>query len=775
VSAVLTPSVYQQAIYDWVRDGEGSAIINAVAGSGKTTTAIGALRHRPSTQESARYFAFNTDIAKELKTRTMGMPNVRASTFHAAGFGAVCRALGMQNVPVMKGRSKSRGIIWDWPNKRIIAPFEDFISELVELAKGEGLGAITPCTGEALMALVNHHDLSLDHVPAWKEEEYQRELQRGLLLTQAVIDRSNVLAREEYQIEFADMLYLPLLWDLQLPQSQWVIVDEAQDTNPVRRAIAAKCLASNGRLMAVGDPYQCQPPDALVEVADKPSRFSVSARRLIPIDRVRAGDFVSSYSLRDGRVYARKVLNVAERHHRGELITVSTTSRSSQYTPEHRCVTRFRKAAWCVYIMRRNRCFRVGVARATQQNLGAGPLLRLRAEDGDALWLIAALSSKRDALRLELEISAKYAIPGLMFTAKPTAGCLFTQAELDAIWASCDTETRGQQCLRDYGRLPHRPYFKRGQQQGTLRRPHLVEAVNLLEGSEVLTREGSWESIILTRRLYEGPVYSLEVEREAMYFADGILTHNSIYGFTGASIDAMHQLAAMFHTIELPLSVCYRCARLIVKEAQRLVPHILPADDAPRGEAERWGMRSIVKLTQEHAILCRNTAPLVQAALWLIKQGVGCRVLGSEIGRGLIKLVDRMKAETVIELETAFDEYYTEETERLESGPLAALKDRIDTVRTVIVNTRGLRSIPELKEALTRLFDDTVSGLLTLSTVHKAKGLEWPTVAILQPELMPSLWATLPWEQQQEANLEYVAITRARERLIWLEGKLEGQ
>ena len=56
---------------------------------------------------------------------------------------------------------------------------------------------------------------------------------------------------------------------------------------------------------------------------------------------------------------------------------------------------------------------------------------------------------------------------------------------------------------------------------------------------------------------------------------------------------------------------------------------------------------------------------------------------------------------------------------------------------------------------------------LTLSSIHKSKGLEWPTVFLLgRNAWMPSKFATLPWMQEQEANLTYVAITRAKENLI---------
>jgi superfamily I DNA/RNA helicase len=37
------PSVYQQGIYDFIANGQGNAVVSAVAGSGKTTTLINAL------------------------------------------------------------------------------------------------------------------------------------------------------------------------------------------------------------------------------------------------------------------------------------------------------------------------------------------------------------------------------------------------------------------------------------------------------------------------------------------------------------------------------------------------------------------------------------------------------------------------------------------------------------------------------------------------------------------------------------------------------------
>jgi superfamily I DNA/RNA helicase len=64
------------------------------------------------------------------------------------------------------------------------------------------------------------------------------------------------------------------------------------------------------------------------------------------------------------------------------------------------------------------------------------------------------------------------------------------------------------------------------------------------------------------------------------------------------------------------------------------------------------------------------------------------------------------------------------------------------------------------------------NGEVTLSTVHKAKGLEWPLVAHLDPWRIPSKQAQMAAaagdmsQLEQEYNLKYVAETRTKHTLI---------
>ena len=78
-----------------------------------------------------------------------------------------------------------------------------------------------------------------------------------------------------------------------------------------------------------------------------------------------------------------------------------------------------------------------------------------------------------------------------------------------------------------------------------------------------------------------------------------------------------------------------------------------------------------------------------------------------------------------------------------------------------------------LTDAIEAIFSNNASGT-TLATVHKAKGLEAPRVFILNPDGMPSKWARQEWQMQQERNLQYVAVTRALETLVYLPLEIVG-
>ena len=139
-----------------------------------------------------------------------------------------------------------------------------------------------------------------------------------------------------------------------------------------------------------------------------------------------------------------------------------------------------------------------------------------------------------------------------------------------------------------------------------------------------------------------------------------------------------------------------------------------------------------------------------------------------------MSLVKRAKARGLAQLQTKLEVYRDREMAKFvakgQEQKADALQDRVASIFTVVESLdENHRTVPALIAAIEGLFSNETGACLTLSTVHKAKGREWPTVAILEPELMPSKFARQDWQYQQEQNLIYVAYTRAQLHLIFLE------
>lgn len=247
-------------------------------------------------------------------------------------------------------------------------------------------------------------------------------------------------------------------------------------------------------------------------------------------------------------------------------------------------------------------------------------------------------------------------------------------------------------------------------------------------------------------------------------------TRQAIYGFRGADANAMNRIKDAFHCIELPLSICYRCSRAVVEHAQSIVPHIESFEGALAGHVDTLDVWSTSTFNGKHdGVLCRNTAPLIELAFSLLGRQVAFNFKGKDIGESLITLINKLDATDMEELDTFLDAYFEKAQQKYtkmeEGAKLAAIEDKVYALKVLIQRMWG-QSLRDLVQVIEMLF--TKDDGVTLCTVHKAKGLEWKRVFILDPQLMPSKHATKEWELEQEANLQYVAITRAKHELYYI-------
>jgi superfamily I DNA/RNA helicase len=258
-------------------------------------------------------------------------------------------------------------------------------------------------------------------------------------------------------------------------------------------------------------------------------------------------------------------------------------------------------------------------------------------------------------------------------------------------------------------------------------------------------------------------------------------SHQSINAYTGADHNAMELIASEFNTTRFPLSTTFRCPKLIVKEAQRWVPHIKAFEDAPDGVVDSIILENLLKspkLNPDDAILCRVTKPLVDLAFKLIKKDVACRVEGRAIGEGLIKLINRWECEVVSELNDKVDSWYVKALSKAREdedySKCGDIEEQAETLKVLMDQCKIEDPISVLIEKIKYLFGDSDSSkgqsVLTLSTVHRSKGKEWNHVyALGMNAYSPSKWAKKDWEIIQEHNLCYVQVTRAKEHLTYID------
>lgn len=252
----------------------------------------------------------------------------------------------------------------------------------------------------------------------------------------------------------------------------------------------------------------------------------------------------------------------------------------------------------------------------------------------------------------------------------------------------------------------------------------------------------------------------------------------AIYGFRGADARSMDTLQKSFKATRLPLHVSYRCPTSVVAAAQAVVSHIQAHPDAPAGVVDMAPVFTEKALAEKllkggDLVVCRLNAPVVALAYALLKAGTPAEVLGRDIGKGLTVLIEKLhKGGDVVALLNALDGWEAKEVERAmrrhNEGKIAQIEDKCDTIRVL---SEGQASVSSLLNTIASLFSGERSEhKVTLSTVHKAKGLEADRVWVLNRHKMPHPMAKLPWQRVQENNLIYVAFTRAKKELRVLLG-----
>lgn len=250
--------------------------------------------------------------------------------------------------------------------------------------------------------------------------------------------------------------------------------------------------------------------------------------------------------------------------------------------------------------------------------------------------------------------------------------------------------------------------------------------------------------------------------------------NQSIYSFLGAEPRLFAEALSVKNTIELPLSISYRCSKSVVKWAKHLVPHIEHREDAPDGKVITEG--SVHNIQAGDFVLARTNFPLVCLCMDFIKANRKAVIRGSDIGRNLISILKPHFDKNITELKRALEKKLLKLEDRLRNKYPDKRLDNIPEYQTFSEKKMIIEAIAEkcltVQEIITKieaLFSDSTKEGVILSTIHKAKGLEAKRVFIIEPQLIPfPYYMDSPGAKEQEDNINYVARTRAVEHLEYV-------
>lgn len=259
--------------------------------------------------------------------------------------------------------------------------------------------------------------------------------------------------------------------------------------------------------------------------------------------------------------------------------------------------------------------------------------------------------------------------------------------------------------------------------------------------------------------------------------------NQSINQFAGSSDEAFNYLCCYPHTKIFTLPITYRCDKKITEFANQIVPTLLH-----RKEAEDGTIKNDVRISYLKSgdmVLARTKTPLIQLYTRLLRRNVKCYIKGSEVENNLLKSISYINIEELnrdLDKDGVFvrlyENMFKERNKLMESYGLdindATLSSYImgiyDTINSLYVLSENKTTLSELSEHIKNIFGNEQEGIC-LSTIHKAKGLEADNVYILCHSTLPSKFAKTKWEIEQERNLMYVAYTRAKHCLGFIDEK----
>lgn len=329
----------------------------------------------------------------------------------------------------------------------------------------------------------------------------------------------------------------------------------------------------------------CQPAGTMVE----------TTTGVKPIEELRDGDRVISYDSLSGQVKGRRnggyEIRTANRRYDGLLYSITAAGKTTRATDNHEFSVRFNpetKANYCTYLMRRGKWWRVGQTKAYDARQ-FGLKTRLNQEHADEIWLLSIHEDKVTAQVMEQILTCKYGIPYTIWEQDRFGGePKRTQQQIASIYEALDLaemKRNAHRLLHDFNRSERFPFITKDskREKFSTRVTARIHACNLVPELMQLPiptggSEFEWRSIeAATAEHFTGTVYSLAVQQYQHYIADGIITHNCLYGWKEGAAHYFRDIRSLSTVLQKPQEI----AKMTKAEMQDLLEKIFLKQELP--------------------------------------------------------------------------------------------------------------------------------------------------------------------------------------------------
>lgn len=256
--------------------------------------------------------------------------------------------------------------------------------------------------------------------------------------------------------------------------------------------------------------------------------------------------------------------------------------------------------------------------------------------------------------------------------------------------------------------------------------------------------------------------------------------NQSIYGFSGAFASSFDLFKTKPKVVEMPLDICYRCPTLVIDSANQVYPVLIPNKIEPGVVNTFTNNFNNLARTPGAMVICRNKGPLIDVYFKLVGKKIPCKLYGDDIMGSILRFLSSYKKYTVSkakqDMQKELLELSLNQTTPLKQIMHAVMSENYKNFVTLHTELGFKKedNVGDLMESFKNLFKGGADDII-LCTIHKSKGLESDVVYILNENLIPSKFARSEQQLIQEQNLKYVARTRAKKEMFFLNYNKETQ